>query len=184
MYRQREKGDGKGKSKKGSGKGKNPNTDTCNCCGEPGHHKPDCRHRNENCGACGMQGHASQACRSGQSTNASARAVEVDSEDAEEDPIKDTHDVWAVAVCTKIEHTVHESSADNVNTWSPEQTGNALGSRCYTLPRCVCEVRRVTTWEFCGASYLRGKSGKQAVEITALMADEATKSLSGQRRTS
>ena len=58
------------------------------------HRKPDCRHHIENCGTCGEKGHTCQVCRSGQSTSANARAVEVDSEDTEEDPFKEIHDVW------------------------------------------------------------------------------------------
>ena len=46
---------------------------------------------------------------------ASLRAVEVDSEDTGEDPIKEIHDVWAVAVCTSTEHTVHETREDNLS---------------------------------------------------------------------
>ena len=49
-------------------------------------------------------------CRSGQSTNASVRAVDVASKDAEEDPIKETHGVWAKEI-----NAAHESSEDNLS---------------------------------------------------------------------
>ena len=77
--------------------------------------KTDCRHRNENCGTCGKKGHTSQVCRSDQSTRATARAVDWDSEDAEEDPITEVYGVWAMAVCSTTEHTVHQSSEDNLS---------------------------------------------------------------------
>ena len=79
------------------------------------HRKPDCRHHIENCDTCGEKGHTSQVCSSGQSTSANARALEVDSQDTEEDPIVEIHDVWAITVCTTTEHTLHESSEDNLS---------------------------------------------------------------------
>ena len=42
-----------------------------------------------------------------------ARAVEVDSEDTEEDPIKEIHDARALASCTSTEHVVHQIGEDN-----------------------------------------------------------------------
>ena len=126
------------------------------------HRKPDCRHHIENCGICGEKGHTSQVCRSGQSTSANARAVEVDSEDTEEDPIKETHDVWAITVCTTTEHTLHESSEDNLSmimgSGAEEHVVTRAdcqgrGGRCCNLLRCVYGVRHVTTWKCWEASY-------------------------------
>ena len=77
--------------------------------------KTDCRHRNENCSTCGKKGHTSQVCRSDQSTSATVRAVDVDSEDAEEDPITEVYGVWAMAVCSTTEHTVHQGSEDKLS---------------------------------------------------------------------
>ena len=75
MAGKREKGDGQGKALKGNGKGKNQNTDTCHFCGEPGHWKPDCRHK--------MRLAVSYVQIRPEQTP-SASAVEVDSEDTEE----------------------------------------------------------------------------------------------------
>ena len=108
VCRQREKFDGNGKAPKGSGKGTNQNADTCYCCGQPGHRKPDCGHRNETCSTCGKKSHASQVCCSGQSSSASARAVE--SDDVEDDQTKEVHDVWALEVCTSTEPTIGDDN--------------------------------------------------------------------------
>ena len=160
------------------------------------HRKPDCRHRIENCGTCGEKGHTSKVCRSGQSTSANARAVEVDSEDTEEDPIKEIHDVWTLTVCTTTKHTLHESSEDNLsvimdsaqrNTWSPEQTARVRrgGGEGALLQPAQVRLRSATCddMEVLGGIVLRGKCSQQAVEITALVADQAT-SPSAQRRNS
>ena len=105
------------------------------------HRKPDCRHHIENCGTCGEKGHTSQVCSSGQSTNANARAVEVDFEDTEEDPIKEIHDVWAITVCTTTKHTLHESSEDNSSMIMDS------GAEEHVVTRADCQrlVRRGTT---------------------------------------
>ena len=126
------------------------------------HRKPDCRHRIENCGTCGEKGHTSKVCRSGQSTSANSRAVEVDSEDTEEDPIKEIHDVWTTRVCTTTEHTLHESSEDKLSMIMDSGEDEHVvtradcqgrGGRCCNLLRYVCGVRHVTTWKCWKASY-------------------------------
>ena len=79
-----------GSSGKGSGiGGKSRNkTDKCHCCGQIGHRRPDCSHRNERCSRCGNRGHLSQECQSGQGANANARAVEMESDDLGEEENK------------------------------------------------------------------------------------------------
>ena len=105
MCRQREKSGGKSSpsssSCKSSGKGGTSRsiTEKCYCCGQFGHRKHDCRHRNENCSRCGKRGHTSQMCQSGQGANANARAVETESDDPGEEEYKEIQHVWAMSVC-------------------------------------------------------------------------------------
>ena len=102
MCRQREKSAGKSSpsssSGKGSGKGgtNRGSADKCYCCGQVGHRRPDCPRRNENCSLCGKRGHLSQVCRSS-GGNASARAVEVEPTEPEEE--REIQHVWALLVC-------------------------------------------------------------------------------------
>ena len=82
---QREKFDGKAglaavQKIIGKGDKNRSNGDTCCCCGQAGHRRPDCPQRNEKCSRCGKRGHASQICQSGQSANANARVVEMESD--------------------------------------------------------------------------------------------------------
>ena len=99
MCRQREKSAGKSSpSSNSSGKGgtSRGNTDKCCCCDQLGHRRPDCPRRNESCSLCGKRGHLSQVCRfSG--GNASARAVEVEAAEPEEE--REIQHTWALSVC-------------------------------------------------------------------------------------
>ena len=102
MCRQREKSAGKSSpsssSGKSSGKGgtSRGSTDKCYCCGQVGHRRPDCPRRNKSCSLCGKRGHLSQVCRSS-GGNASARAVEVEPAEPEEE--REIQHVWALSVC-------------------------------------------------------------------------------------
>ena len=90
MCRQREKSAGKSSPSSNSGKSSGQggtsrgNTDKCYCCGQVGHRRPDYPRRNEYCSICGKRGHLSQVCRSS-GGNASARAVEAEPAEAEEE---------------------------------------------------------------------------------------------------
>ena len=90
VCRQREKSSGKSSpsssSGKSSGKGgtSRGNRDKCYCCGQVGHRRPDCPRRNESCSLCGKRGQLSHVCRSS-GGNASARAVEVEPAELEEE---------------------------------------------------------------------------------------------------
>ena len=89
MCRQRENA---GKSSPSSSSGKSSgkssasrgSTDKCYCCGQVGDRRPDCPRRNESCSPCGKGGHVSQVCRSS-GGNASARAIEVEPVEPEEE---------------------------------------------------------------------------------------------------
>ena len=102
MCRQREKSAGKSSpsssSGKSSGKGgtSRGNTDKCYCCGQVGHRRPDCPRRNESYSLCGKRGRLSHVCRSSRG-NASARAVEVEPAEPEEE--REIQHVWALSVC-------------------------------------------------------------------------------------
>ena len=101
------------------------------CCGRTSHWEPVCCHRNENCSTCSEKRHTSKVCQPGQSPSASASAVE--SDDMEEDQIKEVHDVCALVTCTSTEPMVHDIGDDNLimilihvqrNTCSPKRSGN------------------------------------------------------------
>ena len=102
MCRQREKSAGKSSPSSSSGKssGKSGtsrgNTDKCCCGGQVGHRRPECPRRNESCSLCGKRGHLSQVCRS-YGGNASARAVEVELTEPEEE--REIQHVWALSIC-------------------------------------------------------------------------------------
>jgi len=82
------KGNGKGAGKgngKGGGKGKgkgSPNSG-CSCCGAKSHTKADCKLNDKVCNLCGKTGHIAQVCRSGQPSNAQAKAASTTDFEAE-----------------------------------------------------------------------------------------------------
>ena len=92
-----------------------------------------------------------------------------------------------MAVCITTEHAVQESSEDNLRarSWILAAEEHVVtradcqrhGSRCCNLLRCICGVRQVTTWKCWGASYCVASAAHKTVDITALVADLATKSL-------
>ena len=102
MCRQREKSAVKASPSSSSGKSSGQggtsrgNTDKCYCCGQFGHRRPDCPRRNESCSLCGKRGHLSHVRRSSVG-NASARAVEVEPAESEEE--REIQHVWTLSVC-------------------------------------------------------------------------------------
>ena len=102
MCRQRERSAGKSSPLSSSGKSSGQggtsrgNTDKCYCCGQVRHRRPDCPRRNESCSLCGKRGQLRQVCRSS-GGNASARAVEVEPAEPEEE--REIQHAWALSVC-------------------------------------------------------------------------------------
>ena len=94
----------------------------------------------------------------------------------------------ATTVCTTTEHTLHESSEDNLSMImdSGEEEHVVTRADCQgeeereaLLQPAQVRLRSATCddMEVLGGIVLRGKCSQQAVEITALVADQATKSL-------
>ena len=129
MCRQREKSSGKSSplssSGKSSGKGgaSHGNTDKCCCCGQVGHRRPDCPRRNEGFSLCGQRGHLSQVCRS-PGGNASARAVEVEPAELEEE--REIQHVWALSVCDISGIPLDVLSVCDNSDLPSDETGNLL----------------------------------------------------------
>ena len=134
----------------------------------------DCPRRNESCSLCGKRGHLSHVCRSS-GGNAIARAVNEPEEERE------IQHVWALSVCdisgipldvlSVCDYSdLPSDESGNLlvwsltlllrNTWCPWQTGKVWVSRCEFLSFVV-----------------RGWCDNQMVELTALMATRAARSL-------
>ena len=198
MCRQREKSAGKlspsNSSGKSSGKGgtSRVSTDKCYCCGQVGHRRPGCPHRNESCSLCGKRGHLSQ-CSGG---NANARAVEAEPAEPEEE--REIQHAWALSVCdiSRIPLDVL-SVCDNFDLPSDE-SGNLLnmitdsGAEEHVvsladwkslgeplLKPAQVRLRSATGDDMgvSGSSMVRGWCENQMVELTALVAARATRSL-------
>ena len=197
MCRQREKSAGKSSpsssSGKKSGKGgtSRGNTDKCYCCGQVGHRRPDCSRRNESCSLCGKRGHLSQVCRAS-GENASARAVEVEPAEPEEE--REIQHVWAMSVCDNSGFPSDALSVKDNSDLPSGESGNLLnmmmdsGAEEHVVSLAdgapllkPAQVRlRSATGDDMGVSdsfVVRGWCDDKMVELTAFMATRATKSL-------
>ena len=167
-----------------SGKGdKNrSNTGTCCCCGQTGHRRPDCPHRNESCSRCGKRGHVCQMCKSDSGENSTARAVKVNCE-PEDEECKEIQHAWALSVCKEDSKTVSESLLNMIMDSGAEEHVVSLAEwkrlgepfLKYTPVRL-----RSATGEDAGVSgsfVVRGWCEDKLVELTALVATRATRSL-------
>ena len=184
MCRQREKSSPSSSSSKGSGKGgKNrSNTDKCYCCGQPGHRRPDCPHRNESCSRCGKRGHLVQMCQSDPGAKANAQAVDLDEPDEE---CKEIQHVWALSVCNKSEtlpvdsgnllNMIMDSGAEehvvSLDDW------RRLGKPLLKPARVRLRSATGDDMGVSGSLVVRGWCDDKLVELTALVADRATRSL-------
>ena len=201
MCRQREKSAGKSSPSSSSGKsfGKGGmsrgNTDKCYCCGQVDHRRPDCPRQNESCSLCGKRGHLSQACRSS-GGNASARAVEVDPAEPEEE--RDIQHVWALSVCDICGIPLDVLSVCDNSDLPTDESGNLLnmimesGAEEHVvslanwkslgeplLKPAQVRLRSATGdyMEVSGSFVVRGWCDNQMVELTALVSTRATRCL-------
>ena len=190
MCKQREKSVVKSSpsSGKSSGKGgtSRSNTDKCHCCGQFGHRRPDCPRRSENCSRCGKRGHLSQMCQSDPGAKANARAVEVEPDEAEEECKKIQH-VWAMSsVCNKSDAPLVESGGNLLSMIMDSGAEEHVVSLAdwsrvgepVLKPAQVC--LRSATGDGMGVSgsfVERGWCQDKLVELTALVATRATRSL-------
>ena len=101
----------------------------------------------------------------------------VDPEDTEKDPIKEAHDVWTMAVCTSTEHMVHDIGEDNLSMIMDSGAEEHVITKgdWQRLGEPKLQHAQVRLWsatdddmEVFGSVVLRGKCGKQEVEITGL----------------
>ena len=85
--------------KKSSDKGdaKRNVDDTCYGCGQTGHRKSDCPHRNEKGNHCGKHGHLSLMCQSGSDVKVNTHLVDVDN--LNEKQCREIQGVWSMSVC-------------------------------------------------------------------------------------
>ena len=199
--RQREKSAGKSSpsnsSGKSSGKGSasRGSTDKCYCCGQVGHRRPDCPRRNESCSLCGKRGHLGQVCRSS-GGNANARAVDVDAAEPEEE--REIQHVWALSVYDTSGLPLDALSVCYNFDLSSDESGNLLnlimdsGAEEHVVSLAdwkslgepvlkPAQVRlRSANGDDMGVSdsfMVRGWCDNQMVELTALVATRATRSL-------
>ena len=167
--------------KGGTSRGK---TDRCCCCGQVWHRRPDCPRRNESCSLCGKRGHLSQVCRSS-GGNARARAVEAEPAEPEEE--REIQLVWALSVCDisgipsdeseNLLNMIMDSGAEEhvVSLADWKSLGEPLLKPALKF---ACAMRLVTTCEFLAVFVVRGWCDNQMVELTALVATRAARSLS------
>ena len=201
MCRQRENSAGKSSPSsscgKSSGKGgtSSGNTDKCHCCGQVGHRRPDCPRRNGSCSLCGMRGHLGQVCRSS-GGNASARAFEAAPAEPEEEG--EIQHVWALSVCDISGLPVDVLSVCDNSDLPSDECGNLLnmimdsGAEEHVVSSADwkslgepllkrAQVRlRSATGDDMGVSTsfaVRVWCDNQMVELTALVATRATRSL-------
>ena len=188
MCRQREKSASKSSpsssSGKSSGKGSvsRGSTDKCHCGGQVGHRRPDCLRRNESCSLCGKRGHLSQVCRSS-GGNANARAVEVEPAEPEEE--REIQHVWALSVydtsglpldALSVLNMIMDSGAEE-HVVSLADWKKSLGEP--VLKPAQVRLRSATGDDMgvSGSFMVRGWCDNQMVELTALVATRATRSL-------
>ena len=181
MCRQRERSSPVNRGGKNSGKDntRRGNSDKCYCCGQVGHRRPDCPHRNENCSRCGKRGHLSQVCKSDSDGN--SNAVEVNDEPEEE--YREIQHAWALSACkvdntsvsVNMLHMMMDSGAEehvvSLNDW--RRLGSPVLKSAQIRLRCA-------TGEDMGVSgsfVVRGWCEDKVVEMTVLVAARATRSL-------
>ena len=166
-----------GKSNTSSG-----NRVKCYCCGQIGHRRSDCPHKNENCSRCGKRGHLSQACRSDSGGNSNARAVEV-SDEPEDEECKEIQHAWTLSVC-KADDVINSGNVLNmiVDSGAEEHVVSVddwrrLGAP--TLKPVQIRLRSATGDDMgvSGSFVLRGWCDDRVVEMTALVSTRATRSL-------
>ena len=181
MCRQRDKSAGKSSpsssSGKSSGKGgmSRGSTNKCNCCGQVGHRRPDCPHRNENCSLCGKRGHLSHVCRySG--GNANARAVEVEPAEPEEDTLSvcDNFDFPSDEFGNLLNMIMDSGAEEHVVSLADWKS---LGEP--VLKPAQVRLRSATADDMgVSASFMvRGWCDNQMLELTGLVATRDTRSL-------
>ena len=168
------------------------NTDKCYCCGQVGRGRLDCRRRNESCSLCGKRGHLSHVCRSS-GGNASARAVEVEPNEPEEE--REIQRVWPLSVCVMSGLPLDALSVCDNSDLPSDESGNLLnmimdsgaGEHVVSLADWKnlgepvlkpAQVRlRSATGDDMGVSgsfMVRGWCDNQMVELTTLVATRAT----------
>ena len=179
---------GKGGTSRGS-------TDKCYCCGQVAHRRPDCPRRNESCSLCGKRGHLSHVCQSS-GGYASARAVVAEPAEPEEE--REIQHVWALSVCDISGLPWDALSVCDNSDLPSDESGNLLNmimdsgaeEHVVSLADWIslgepvlkpAQVRlRSATGDDMGVSasfMVRGWCDNQVVELTALVATRATKSL-------
>ena len=160
-----------------------------------GHRRPDCPRRNEGCSLCGKCGHLSQVCRSS-GGNANARAVEVEPVEPEEE--REIQHVWALSVYDTSGFTLDALSVCDNSDFLSGESGNLLnvimdtGAEEHVVSLAdwkslggpvlkPAQVRlRSATGDDMGVSgifMVRGWCDNQMVELTALVATRATRSV-------
>ena len=196
MCRQREKSAGKSSpsssSGKSSGKGSasRGSADKCCCCGQVGHRRPDCPRPNESCSLCGKRGHWSHVCRSSSGND------EVEPAEPEEE--REIQHVWALSVHDPSGFPLDALSVCDNSDFPSDEPGNLLnivmdsGAEEHVVSLAdwkslgepvlkPAQVRlRIGTGDDMGVSgsfMVRGLCDNQMVELTALVATRATKSL-------
>ena len=202
MCRQREKFAGKSSPSSSSGKsfGKDGTirVNTSHCCGQVGHRRPDCHRRNESCSLCGQRRHLSQVCRS--SGKASARAPEA--EHAEHKEQGESQHVWALSVCDISGISLDVLSVFDNSDLPSDEFGNLLNMIMDS--GAEEHVVSLADWKSLGGSLLkpahrlrsatgddmgvpgsfvvRGWCDNKMVELTALVATRASRSLCVKQR--
>ena len=167
----------------------------CHCCGQVGHRRPDCKRRNESCSLCGKREHLSHVCRSS-GGNASARAVEVEPAEPEEE--REIQHVWALSVCDISGIPLDVLSVCDNSQLPSDESGNLLNmimdsgveehvvslADCKSLGEPLLKPAQVrlrrATGDDMGVSdsfVVRGWCDNQMVELTALVATRATRSV-------
>ena len=185
LCRQREKSAGKSSpSSRGS-------ADRCYCCGQVGHRRPDSPRRNESCSLFGKRGHLSHVCRSS-GGNGSARAVEAEPAEPEEE--REVQHVWALSVCDISGPPLEALSVCDNSDFPSDESGNLIDSGAEEHVVSLADWKRLgepllkpaqvrlrsATGDDMGVSgsfMVRGWCVNQMVELTALVATRASRSL-------
>ena len=160
-----------------------------------GHGRFDCRRRNESCSLCGKRGHLSHVCRSF-GGNASARAVEVEPNEPEEE--REIQHVWPLSVCVMSGLPLDALSVCDNSDLPSDESGNLLNMIMDSgaeenvvslvdknnlgepvLKPAQVRLRSATGDDMgvSGSFTVRGWCDNQMVELTALVATRATRSL-------
>ena len=151
--------------------------------------------RNQNCSLCGKRGHLSQVCRSS-SGNANARAVEAEPAEPEEE--REIQHVWALSVSDKSGFSLDTLSVCENPDFPSDESGDLLN--IIMDSGAEENVVSLADWKSLGEPVLKpapfrlrsatgddkavsgnfmmcGWCGKRMVELTALVATRATRSL-------